>query len=50
MEMLTEQQKDIKLQEIATQLGIAVATLTEGKTKDQVIAEYSAGKFGMLNS
>lgn len=48
--MLTEQQKDIKLQEIAMQLGVAVAALTESKTKDQVIAEFSAGKFGMLNS
>ena len=47
--ILTEDQKNIKLQEIATKLGVAVTQLIEGKTKEQVIAEYEAGQLGMLN-
>lgn len=49
MEQLTEQQKDLKIQEIAAALGVPVATLLESKSKEQVIAEYQQGQLGMLN-
>lgn len=49
MEQLTEQQKEFKLQEIASSLGVPVGTLLEGKTKEQVIAEYEAGNLKILN-
>lgn len=46
---LTEEQKELKIQEIARNLGVPVNTLLEGKTKDQVIAEYNSGKLKVLN-
>ena len=49
MQVLTEQQKDVKLQEIAAKMGVSVQALLEGKSKEQVIAEYESGKLGMLN-
>lgn len=49
MEQLNEQQKDAKLQQIAASIGVPVATLLEGKTKEQVIAEYESGKLTVLN-
>lgn len=49
MEYLTEEQKDIKLQEIAVRLGTTVTSLCEGKTKDQVIQQYESGSLGILN-
>lgn len=49
MQVLTEQQKDTKLQEIASKMGVSVAMLTEGKSKEQVIAEYESGQLKMLN-
>lgn len=49
MQILTEQQKDAKLQEIAAKMGVAIATLLEGKSKEQVIAEYESGTLKMLN-
>lgn len=49
MQILTEQQKDVKLQEIAAKMGVPVTALLEGKTKEQVIAEYESGTLKMLN-
>jgi hypothetical protein len=49
MQYLTEEQKEQKVQEIAMKLGIPLATLLEGKTKDQVIVEYESGTLRMLN-
>jgi hypothetical protein len=49
MEQLTEQQKELKIQEIAQKLGVPVESLLEGKTKEQVITEYQEGSLGMLN-
>lgn len=46
---LTEEQKELKIQEIARNLGVSVSTLLEGKTKDQVIEEYNSGKLKILN-
>jgi len=46
---LTEEQKELKIQEIAQKLGVPLSTLLEGKTKDQVIAEYESGTLGILN-
>ena len=46
---LTEEQKEVKIQEIARNLGVSISMLLEGKTKEQVIAEYEAGKLKMLS-
>jgi hypothetical protein len=50
MEILTEQQKDLKLTEIASKLGVSMTILLEGKSKEQVIAEYESGQLKILNS
>ena len=47
--VLTENQKNIKIREIASKLGVQVDILLENKTKEQVIAEYNANTLGMLN-
>lgn len=49
MEQLTEEQKQVKLQEIASKIGVPVEKLLEGKTKDQVISEYQSGSLRILN-
>jgi len=46
---LTEEQKELKIEEIARNLGVPVNILLEGKTKDQVIAEYNSGTLKLLN-
>ena len=49
MEYLTEQQKEAKIAEIAKKLGIPVGQLLEGKTRDQVIADYQTGRLSVLS-
>lgn len=49
MEQLNEQQKEVKLQEIAAKLGVPVSVLLENKSKEQVIVEYEAGTLKVLN-
>ena len=48
MELLTEEQKRVKLSEIANKLGTTVSALLENSTPDAVIEAYLDNKYNML--
>ena len=49
MQILTEEQKIIKLTEIAENFGVSVEALIENKTPEEVIEQYESGTLKLLN-
>ena len=46
--ILTEEQKYVKIQEIARSLGVSVEMLMEGRTKEQVINDFESGRLNVI--
>lgn len=49
MQILTEEQKMLKVSEIAETMGVPLVSLLERKTPEQIIEQYEAGNLGVLN-